>query len=91
VNVNVAVVDSRAVITFKDTGMGIPAEELDQLFARFFRASTATRAAVPGVGLGLSITKAIIVAHHGELDVQSEVGVGTSFILRLPLNAPTAV
>ena len=91
VTVNVAVVDSRAVITFKDTGMGIPTEELDQLFARFFRASTATRAAVPGVGLGLSITKAIIVAHHGELDVQSEVGVGTSFILRLPLNTPTAV
>ena len=71
--------------------MGIPEDELDQLFARFFRASTATRAAVPGVGLGLSITKAIIVAHHGELDVQSEVGKGTSFILRLPLNTPVAV
>jgi len=91
VSVNVAIVDSRVVITITDTGMGIPEDELDQLFARFFRASTATRAAVPGVGLGLSITKAIIVAHHGELDVQSEVGVGTSFILRLPVNAPVAV
>jgi signal transduction histidine kinase len=68
-----------------DTGMGIPADELDQLFVRFFRASTATRNAVPGVGLGLSITKAIVVAHEGELDVESEVGVGTSFIMRLPL------
>jgi len=91
VNVTVAIVDSRVVITFRDTGMGIPEDELDQLFARFFRASTATRAAVPGVGLGLSITKAIVVAHHGELDVESEVGVGTSFILRLPINAPVAV
>ena len=91
VSVNVGIVDSRVVITITDTGMGIPEDELDQLFARFFRASTATRAAVPGVGLGLSITKAIIVAHHGELDVESEVGVGTAFIVRLPLNAPVAV
>jgi signal transduction histidine kinase len=67
--------------------MGIPTDELDQLFARFFRASTATRAAVPGVGLGLSITKAIVTAHRGELDVESEVEVGTSFIVRLPLKA----
>ena len=91
VSVTVEVVDARVVVTITDTGMGIPEDELDQLFARFFRASTATRAAVPGVGLGLSITKAIIVAHHGELDVQSEVGTGTSFILRLPLNTPVAV
>jgi signal transduction histidine kinase len=91
VTVSVDVVDARVVISITDTGMGIPEDELDQLFARFFRASTATRAAVPGVGLGLSITKAIIVAHHGELDVQSEVGKGTSFILRLPLNTPVAV
>ena len=91
VTVTVDIVESKVVITITDTGMGIPEDELDQLFARFFRASTATRAAVPGVGLGLSITKAIIVAHHGELDVQSEVGKGTSFILRLPLNTPVAV
>jgi signal transduction histidine kinase len=72
------------VVNLTDTGMGIPAGELDQLFARFFRASTATRAAVPGVGLGLTITKAIIDAHGGELDVESEVGVGTTFMMRLP-------
>ena len=86
VAVDVVVEGNQAVITVADTGMGIPEDELDQLFARFFRASTATRAAVPGVGLGLSITKAIIVAHHGELDVKSTVGKGTSFIVRLPMN-----
>jgi signal transduction histidine kinase len=48
-----------------DTGMGIPAVELGQLSTRFFRASTATRNAVPGVGLGLTITKAIVTAHGG--------------------------
>lgn len=91
VSVDVASVDGKAVITVTDTGMGIPEDELDQLFARFFRASTATRNAVPGVGLGLSITKAIVVAHHGELDVTSKVGVGTSFILRVPLNTAAPV
>ena len=85
VSIELATDETNAVITVRDTGMGIPEDELDQLFARFFRASTATRAAVPGVGLGLSITKAIVVAHHGELDVESEVGVGTAFIMRLPL------
>ena len=84
VTVSARATNSRVIVTVADTGMGIPAAELDQLFERFFRASTATRAAVPGVGLGLSITKAIVVAHEGELDVESEVGVGTSFIMRLP-------
>jgi signal transduction histidine kinase len=84
VTVSVDTTPANVVVTVEDTGMGIPEAELDQLFARFFRASTATRAAVPGVGLGLSITKAIVVAHEGELDVQSEVGAGTSFIMRLP-------
>jgi signal transduction histidine kinase len=83
--VTLSVEDDMAVVTVSDTGMGIPEAEVNQLFERFFRASTATRAAVPGVGLGLSITKAIVVAHKGELDVKSEVGVGTSFIMRLPL------
>ncbi|GAB3607130.1 sensor histidine kinase [Conyzicola nivalis] len=85
-NVTVAVScdGSDIVVRLTDTGMGIPANELDQLFSRFFRASTATRAAVPGVGLGLTITKAIIDAHGGSLDVESEVGVGTTFIVRLP-------
>ena len=85
VTVSLEVVDGKAIITVADTGMGIPEDELDKLFARFFRASTATRAAVPGVGLGLSITRAIVIAHHGELTVESEVGVGTQFIMKLPL------
>jgi signal transduction histidine kinase len=85
-NVTITVTDDdkNIFVRLTDTGMGIPANELDQLFSRFFRASTATRAAVPGVGLGLTITKAIIDAHGGDLDVESEVGIGTTFIVRLP-------
>ncbi|HMH58524.1 MAG TPA: ATP-binding protein [Galbitalea sp.] len=79
-----------AVVTVRDTGMGIPASELDQLFARFFRATTATRNAVPGVGLGLTITKAIVTAHHGEMGVISEEGVGTEFTVSLPLAGEVA-
>jgi PAS domain S-box-containing protein len=83
--------DDAAVITVRDTGMGIAASELDKLFSRFFRATTATRNAVPGVGLGLTITKAIVTAHHGEMGVESEEGVGTCFSITLPLSQMPAV
>jgi signal transduction histidine kinase len=73
-----------AVVTVSDTGIGISPDELDKLFTKFFRASTATRNAVPGVGLGLAITKAIVKAHGGDMDVQSEEGVGTTFSLSVP-------
>ena len=85
VTVALACTPTEAVITVRDTGMGIAADELDMLFSRFFRATTATRNAVPGVGLGLTITKAIVTAHHGEMGVASEEGVGTEFSLTLPL------
>ncbi|MGY1740634.1 MULTISPECIES: sensor histidine kinase [unclassified Blastococcus] len=73
-----------ARISVTDTGYGIPAAELDQLFTKFFRASTARRHAVKGVGLGLSITRAITTAHGGTLDVASTEGAGTTFTLTLP-------
>jgi len=81
---------TNALISVRDTGMGIAESELDKLYSRFFRATTATRNAVPGVGLGLTITKAIVTAHRGELDVESEEGVGTCFSVKLAL-IPAAV
>ena len=74
-----------AVVAVTDTGIGIPAVELGRLSTRFFRASTATRNAVPGVGLGLTITKAIITAHGGTIGIESEEGAGTTISLRVPL------
>jgi signal transduction histidine kinase len=82
--------EDAAVVTVRDTGIGIAASELDQLYSRFFRATTATRNALPGVGLGLTITKAIVTAHGGELDVESEEGVGTQFSMSIP-RVPVAV
>ncbi|SET34860.1 sensor histidine kinase [Geodermatophilus poikilotrophus] len=73
-----------ARLSVSDTGIGIPAGEQSQLFARFFRASTARRHAVPGVGLGLAITRAIAAAHDGTLEVSSVEGRGTTFTLTLP-------
>ena len=84
VTVNVMSENDWLVIEVRDTGMGIASAELDKLFSRFFRASTATRNAVPGVGLGLVITKAIVTAHGGELGVTSEEGKGTCFRMTLP-------
>jgi PAS domain S-box-containing protein len=74
--------ETRVIV--QDTGIGIPADELDRLAERFFRASTASQHAVKGVGLGLTITKAIATAHDGRIEIASTVGVGTTFTLVLP-------
>ena len=73
-----------AILEVRDTGMGIPPEDLDRLFERFFRSSDATRRAVPGVGLGLTIVKAIVDAHSGTIEVASDPREGTTFLITLP-------
>ena len=84
-------VDGGVELSVSDTGVGIPEDEQGMLFTRFFRASTATRNAVPGVGLGLTITRAIVLAHGGTMDVTSEEGVGTEFRFVLPAAPRTEV
>jgi PAS domain S-box-containing protein len=71
-------------IEVTDTGMGIAENEQAQLFDRFFRTARAQEQAIPGVGLGLSISKAIVEAHDGRLSVRSVEGVGTTFFVDLP-------
>jgi signal transduction histidine kinase len=73
-----------ARVSISDTGMGIPAGEIERLGSKFFRATTARRNAVPGTGLGLAIAKAIVHAHGGRLGVQSTEGHGTTFTVTLP-------
>ncbi len=75
----------RAVIAVSDTGIGIPAEDCDRLFQRFFRARNATDAAIPGTGLGLAICKGIVDAHGGGIAVESESGRGTTLRVFLPM------
>ncbi len=73
-----------AVITVQDTGIGIADEELKRLFTRFFRASSARARSIAGVGLGLSIAHEIVSAHGGRIEVTSQLGEGTAFVVRLP-------
>ena len=79
----------RAVLIVADTGIGIPAEDGDRLFQRFFRARNATDAAIPGTGLGLAICKGIVNAHGGEIAVESEAGKGTTLRVLLPMTTTT--
>ncbi|HUZ25583.1 MAG TPA: PAS domain S-box protein [Streptosporangiaceae bacterium] len=72
-------------IDVADTGMGIPPSEMDHLFDRFFRASNARRAEVPGTGLGLPTAKAITELLGGRIEVASTVGKGTTFTVYLPI------
>jgi PAS domain S-box-containing protein len=72
-------------IDVADTGMGIPPSEVDHLFDRFFRASNARGARVPGSGLGLPTAKAIAELHGGRIEVDSVVGTGTTFSVYLPI------
>jgi signal transduction histidine kinase len=85
VAVSTGVADGQAVLTVADTGMGIPAAELDRIFERFYRTAAATRQVIPGTGLGLAIASAIADAHNGAITVQSTEGQGSTFTVRLPL------
>jgi PAS domain S-box-containing protein len=91
VDVRVATEAGRAVVEVRDTGMGIPADEQAQLFERFFRSSTARKSAIQGTGLGLTISKAIVEAHGGEIAFTSVEGAGTTFRIELPLAAAVTV
>src|SRR5829696_738365 len=85
--VDVRVLDrrDRVVIEVADTGLGISKPDQKRLFERFYRTDAAQEAAIPGVGLGLSISKAIVEGHGGTIDVASEEGRGTTFTIELPL------
>ncbi|MFA5775510.1 MAG: HAMP domain-containing sensor histidine kinase, partial [Ilumatobacteraceae bacterium] len=67
-----------------DTGIGIPAKEFPNVFQRFFRASTATSASIPGFGIGLSLVQSIVREHNGTVTFDSTEGVGTTFTVKLP-------
>jgi signal transduction histidine kinase len=87
--VGVSSSNQTAHLEVSDTGVGIPEDEAERLFQRFFRASTAKD--ISGTGLGLSIVKSIVEAHGGTISVNSRVAVGTTVAVDLPLEtAPDA-
>ncbi len=87
VSVRLTADGGRARIDVADTGVGIPAEDLPRLFDRFYRARNVAERAIPGLGLGLMIVRAIAEAHGGAVMVRSEIGRGTTFTVLLPQRA----
>lgn len=87
-SVNVAIVEkeNKWVISVADTGMGIAPEEKDRIFERFYRIDKSRHKAVEGTGLGLSIVKHSIMYHKGSIKINSSIGRGTTFIIKLPKN-----
>jgi two-component system phosphate regulon sensor histidine kinase PhoR len=85
--VQVGIDANRVEIAVSDTGVGIDAADRDRLFTRFFRARQASEQSIQGVGLGLNITRSIVEGHGGRIDVESEVGRGSTFRVRLPLSS----
>ena len=75
----------RVVIEVSDSGEGISSEHLPHIFDRFYKASSTNGLASPGSGLGLSIVKAIIIRHGGQISASSKLGVGTTIRMEVPL------
>lgn len=85
VAVQARVIGSMVEIMVKDQGIGIPSNDLDRIFERFYRVDPARSRVTGGTGLGLSIVKHVCQNHGGECTAWSELGVGSTFTLRLPL------
>ena len=85
ISVSVTKNDKQAVFSVKDTGIGIPFSEQNRVFERFYRTDKSRTRKTGGVGIGLSISKAIVKAHNGTIRCESEPGAGSNFIVTLPL------
>ncbi|MBS5787733.1 MAG: HAMP domain-containing protein [Clostridioides difficile] len=79
------VTGDKATIVIKDTGIGMSKEDLPKIFDRFYRADKSRTRETGGTGLGLSIAKWIINKHGGTIDVTSKIDVGTTFMLKIPI------
>ena len=79
-----AAADGGATIEVSDSGVGIEPAELPRIFERFYRGSRANQARGSGSGLGLAIVRSIVEMHHGTVEVSSQLGAGTTFIVDLP-------
>lgn len=85
INISVKNDGQFAMLKVSDTGSGIPSEHLSHIFDRFYRADEARRRDTGGAGIGLSIVKSIVAAHNGSISVESQSGIGSTFVVKLPL------
>jgi two-component system phosphate regulon sensor histidine kinase PhoR len=75
-------------VTVADTGIGIPQESVPRIFERFYVVDKSRSRKLGGTGLGLAIVKHIVGIHRGSIDVESQPGIGTTFVVHLPIEAP---
>jgi signal transduction histidine kinase len=85
IEITVQPFEQSAVLSVVDHGPGLPPEQLDKVFERFYRTDTARTRASGGSGLGLSITATIVDAHGGDVSAHPTPGGGATFVLRVPL------
>ncbi len=85
INVDLTMSQGQAVIKISDTGIGIPESDLPHIFKRFYRVDKARSRQSGGCGLGLSISKQIVIAHKGVFDVESTINLGSSFLVKIPV------
>ena len=78
-------VDGMATLRVRDSGKGIPKEDLDRIFDRFYQVESARMAGTPGTGIGLALVRDLVQLMDGEIGVESVLGEGSSFVLRLPM------
>jgi signal transduction histidine kinase len=88
VSLNAQSLDEQVQVSVRDTGIGIPKEEQDKVFERFYQVDSSATRSYRGAGLGLTICKFIVEYHHGRIWVESEVGKGSAFHFVLPTHLP---
>ncbi len=77
-------------LAVQDRGLGIPSDEQQKMFEKFYRGNNAVARRIRGSGIGLSITKNVAEMHGGDVLVESEPGKGSTFTLRIPIRPPEA-
>ena len=88
IEVNLRTGETDVYVSVRDTGIGIPAESLPRLFTPFYRATNAQSSRISGMGIGLAVVRDVVTLHDGEVSVESEVGEGSTFTIRMPLAPP---